>query len=152
MDLPTDEKPASESLKVTDKRLFTSDGEIREEYRDSVKPADPNATPPPRAPEQPAAETGATQEKKRKIRDAAENPDTPFTHLVNWIAMSVAEIVSSHRQRPTEQALQVAKQLIDWISVLKEKTEGNLSEEESAYLDFVLHELMLRFVDAKGSL
>ena len=40
----------------------------------------------------------------------------------------------------------VAKQTIDLISLLKEKTKGNLSEGETKLMDDVLHELRIWYV------
>ncbi|QDT67724.1 hypothetical protein MalM25_06260 [Planctomycetes bacterium MalM25] len=42
-----------------------------------------------------------------------------------------------------------AKYLIDTLAMLKEKTEGNLSAEETAALDDVLHQLRMAFVAGK---
>jgi hypothetical protein len=41
----------------------------------------------------------------------------------------------------------VARQMIDWLSVLESKTRNNLSFEESDFLARVLYELRLAFVE-----
>ena len=46
-----------------------------------------------------------------------------------------------------EQNLNQAKFLIDTIYMLKEKTKGNLNEEESKLLENLLHELQLRYAE-----
>jgi hypothetical protein len=43
-----------------------------------------------------------------------------------------------------------AAYLIDTIGMLKEKTDGNLTEEEDAYFEHVLYDLRLRYVSAAG--
>lgn len=48
----------------------------------------------------------------------------------------------------TEKEPQVARQTIDLITLLKEKTKGNLTEEETKLIDNVLHELRLWYVKA----
>lgn len=153
MDLPTDKKPASESLKVTDKRLFTADGEIREEYRESVKPADASAARPPVNDTKPEPEPA--NEKKKKIRDAAENPGTPFTNLVEMLVMNAyvsLGLLRAPHQPPMKPDLAAARQMIDWISMLAEKTQGNLSEEEEEFLQLHLSDLKLKFVQLSRSL
>ena len=45
-----------------------------------------------------------------------------------------------------EKNLEQARYSIDILSMLKEKTRGNLSEEESRYLQAVLTDLRLRFL------
>jgi hypothetical protein len=44
--------------------------------------------------------------------------------------------------------LPAAKQMIDILSLLEEKTRGNLTAEERQLLDQLLYELRLRFVEA----
>ena len=43
-----------------------------------------------------------------------------------------------------------AQQMIDILSLLEQKTRGNLSPEERQLLDQILYELRLRWVDATG--
>ncbi len=44
--------------------------------------------------------------------------------------------------------LQAAKQMIDILSLLEQKTKGNLTAEERSVLEQVLYELRMRFVQA----
>jgi hypothetical protein len=44
--------------------------------------------------------------------------------------------------------LPAAQQMIDILSLLEEKTRGNLTAEERQFLDQVLYELRLRYVEA----
>lgn len=45
--------------------------------------------------------------------------------------------------------LEGARQMIDLLGVLEQKTRGNLTPEESAVLERVLFELRLRYVEAQ---
>ena len=47
--------------------------------------------------------------------------------------------------------LDVAKHHIDTLSILEEKTKGNLNEEEAGMLEATLHQLRMAFVAAQGS-
>ena len=49
--------------------------------------------------------------------------------------------------------LPAAQQMIDILALLEEKTRGNLTAEERQFLDQILYELRLRYVEAnqKGS-
>ena len=82
-------------LKVTDKRIFTAEGELREEFRNDIKPAsDPMAAAKPAAekpaekpPEKPAdrrteKKAPPQEERRRTIADKAQNPGTAFTDFV----------------------------------------------------------------------
>lgn len=50
----------------------------------------------------------------------------------------------------SEPNLDGASQMIEILSLLDEKTRGNLTAEERQILEQVLYELRLRFVEAKG--
>lgn len=49
---------------------------------------------------------------------------------------------------PAEPNLVLARQTIDTLEVLQEKTRGNLDADESHLLESLLYELRMRFVDA----
>ncbi len=47
-------------------------------------------------------------------------------------------------------ALDQAKFTIDTLQILKDKTEGNLTDEESKYLDTIIYDLRMRYVEKAG--
>lgn len=47
----------------------------------------------------------------------------------------------------TEKDVSQAKQNIDLLSLLKEKTKGNLSDEEVRLIDNMLHTLKMKYVE-----
>ncbi len=47
--------------------------------------------------------------------------------------------------------LTLARNTIDLLGVLKEKTKGNLDEEESRFLDSVLYECRTKFIEKSSS-
>lgn len=81
-----------------------------------------------------------------------------FTTLVHSFAISAlynmgaAPPAGAEVEAPAEINLAVAKQNIDILEVLQQKTTGNLNEEEQALLEGVLYEVRMRFVEAsKGA-
>lgn len=56
----------------------------------------------------------------------------------------VPDPTSGHRQQP-DRAL--ARQTIDTLEMLRDKTRGNLDEEERKLIDTLLYELRVRFVE-----
>jgi hypothetical protein len=52
--------------------------------------------------------------------------------------------------KKAEKNLTAAKQIIDTLSMLKSKTEGNLDENEKNLIDGALFELRMRYVKEKG--
>lgn len=79
-----------------------------------------------------------------------QNNEQLFIHLV-YIFHSSAMVAMGKLKNPAtdkiERDLEQAKQSIDMLDMLKEKTKGNLSVELSGVLDKFLTELRLNFVD-----
>ena len=152
----------SEPIKVTDKRIFTADGEIRDEFKEQVTPVDPQQAVPPQQPEpkrdevkahdakaEPKASADANaHERRKRVRDQAENPGTPFTIFIESLIlnayMSLGMIRNPYQDVPVD--LQAAKQLIDMIAMLSEKTKGNLTQDEDDFLQNHLGQLKLGYV------
>jgi hypothetical protein len=151
------EKPTPEAIKVTDKRIFTSDGDIRDEYRDSVKPAEPSAEPPPPPPPaEEAAPPPPQEERRRRVGDKVPNPNTTFSNLVQSLViqayMSLGMLRDPYHPEPVPPDLEAARQMIDMVNMLAEKTKGNLTEDESEFLAAHLGELKLKFVQVSKTL
>jgi hypothetical protein len=69
--------------------------------------------------------------------------------LVSTTAIHFGDLADPNTGQPGEPNLVAAKQMIDLIALLQEKTKGNLSPEESKLVDDVLYELRLRYVQAE---
>jgi Domain of unknown function (DUF1844) len=79
-------------------------------------------------------------------------PQLSFTAFVISLASTAAihfgdlpDPVSGQRSEPN---LEGATQMIEILSLLEQKTRGNLTAEEREVLGQVLYELRMRFVDA----
>jgi len=157
--------PQKEQIKVTDKRIFTPEGDIREEFRKDIRPVEPTfkPEPPPPAQEKAAAPPHAPHEERRirsegpppggdrrkTVADKAQNPGTPFTNFLESLIvqayMSLGMLRSPYQPKPVLD-IEAARQMIEILTMLKEKTEGNLSEAEQDFLAAHLGELKLAFV------
>jgi uncharacterized protein DUF1844 len=80
-------------------------------------------------------------------------PEIDFTHFILSLSTSaliqLGEVQDPLTQKPGKN-LPLAKQTIDLISMLKEKTKGNLSSDEEKVTDYVLYDLRMRYVKAAG--
>ena len=162
-------------MKVTDRRMFTDDGELREEYRfleqQKAGGAAPAAEQPPPVAEPDnaasAAEaraSGADQAasaRPSRGAGAAEAPRMPprggqspgFMDLVAVLAEPIAFLLGD-AQLPDGQSAQDlprARLHIDLLAVLQEKTRGNVSEQETAVLEDLLAQLRMRYVEKSGN-
>lgn len=162
------DKPKGE-IKVTDKRIFTAEGEIREEFRQDIKAGDPIAAKPLQEPAEKPAEpkpaerrqttnpqTPASGERRNKsIADKALNPGTPFADFIEPLIaqayVSLGMLRDPYGQKPKID-VGAARQMIEILAMLKEKTEANLTPDEDDFLTTHLGELKLAFVQTTKSL
>jgi len=134
-------------LKVNDRRLFTSDGNLREELQpedEGPHGADEQAqTPSPETPP-PGHESPGFE---RRSLDEPEGVD--FMMLINAMAQPalifLGEVAHPGSGKP-EINLEQARVQIDMLDVLRIKCRGNLTSEEESLLDRVLYELRMRYV------
>ena len=142
-------------LKVTDKRMFTPDGELREEYRvlqekSTAAPAAPEPEPEP----EPAQRTPPAA--APEARDAGDDfgampPELggpSFFDLVAMLAEPVPIYLGDARLPDGQSALnlEMARLHIDLMDVLRQKTLGNLTAQESAFLEDLLYRMRVRYV------
>jgi hypothetical protein len=80
-------------------------------------------------------------------------PDVTFSSLVISLATTAAvhfgDVADPTTGEPGAPNLEGAKQMIDILGILQEKTRGNLSPEEAGILERVLYELRLRFIEVQ---
>jgi hypothetical protein len=153
-----------ESFKVVDRRLFTPEGEFRKEVaeqqdreREAVPaPSASNAAPTPVA--APAAAGMSAAPQKMAASDtapAAVAADAPkrspaFENLVRSLGQNAAMLLGGYADPRTGQPmldLEGAREMIDMLDVLREKTQGNLAAEEDTLLLDVLGNLKLAFME-----
>jgi hypothetical protein len=153
-------------LKVTDKRIFTAEGDIREEFRSEIHPSDPAAAPPrapepaPKAEEKPEPpvqqkEKPAEPKERRSVADRAGSPETPFANFVEPLIAQAYMSLGMLRNPYQPQAKLdpgAARQMIDILTLLQEKTAGNLTPEEEDFLTTHLGELKLAYVQRTKSI
>ncbi len=93
------------------------------------------------------SETGGSDTQK----ESAQFPELDFASFVLSLATAVQASLGAIPNPQTDlqaQNLPAAKQMIDIINMLKEKTKGNLSNEEQALIDSVLYNLRMHYIRA----
>jgi len=147
-----EEKP----IRVFDRRMFTAEGELRPDYepeeREPPRPPAREAAAPSPAPSAEAERGFPGPEPPPSSEEGApepREPTTPFGALVGWIATNAYAALGllSDAGGRAHRDLAAAKQMIDWLALLEQKTRGNLSFEETDFLSRALYELRLAFVE-----
>jgi len=132
-----EKKDATPEIKVVDKRHFNPDGSEKEGPREEVPP-DPELSSP---------SFGETAESNSALNDV--NFANLILSLAGSAQMSLGIAPNPFTQK-VEKHLPQAKQTIDLLGMLEEKTRGNLSPEEASLMKVVLSDLRLRYVEEKN--
>ena len=172
----SEEKP---HFKVTDRRLFNSDGTPRDIEREAeaettpavsnqaetmttqtatASPADdarrePSQPPPAGTTREPQAAQTPTAAASGAMAEEAGDP-TAFANLVMFIASPAAAAMGMTEHpglAPGELDLPLAKHCIDLLATLREKTRGRLSAQEDQILEGLLAELRMQFVSLSSA-
>ena len=169
-----------ESFTVTDRRLFTSEGEIREEVsQEEVSSAVPTpqaapvvqpavATPQQESDAPPAPTAAEQKEQADAYRKSAKDLDARVElsgHSTKELEMTFERFMASlymsamlqlglmHEQGGQPRVdLIGARQTIDTLSLLSEKTKGNLTSTEENFLQNCLYELRMAYVEVTNTL
>jgi len=168
--LPNDKQTPKE-LKVTDKRIFTPEGDIREEFQNEIRPAEPQPAKPaepqrePGAPESPRAqqvpetpkapEPPKREERRRSMAEKATNPGTPFSNFIQSLVAQAYMFLGMLRDPRQPQPIfdaEAAHETIDILTLLREKTAGNLTPDEEDFFDTHLGDVKLAFVQRTKSI
>lgn len=144
-----------ESFRVIDRRLFNSEGQVREEAlreEREEKAKAPAPTPVPESkPSMPAAGSAAPQGGAAEPEAKPAIPSSRgFEMLVNFVAQNAAMLLGAYPDPRTGQAmldLDGARELIDMLLALRDATRGNLSADDDRLLLDVLGSLQLSFME-----
>jgi PBP1b-binding outer membrane lipoprotein LpoB len=127
---------------VKDKRSFDEQGHSRQS-------SDSEAKETVSAEKEPAGDQTSQQTQQQTSQQQPPPLPINFSSFVLSLSSSallhfgeIPDPVTNEKQRN----LVLAKQTIDIVSMLKEKTAGNLTKEEEALLDNLLYDLRMRYI------
>jgi hypothetical protein len=181
-----EKKHEDSGFTVTDRRPFTSEGELRKEAEEEVEPLQPAASaarkpapaekipsadgavppldreipPPPTKAEQEAQAAAYRQSSKdvdseveRSGRSAKEFEMTFERFLASLYMTAMLQLGLMREQGAQPQIDMIgARQTIDTLSLLAEKTKGNLTRTEENFLQNSLYELRMAYVEVTNAL
>ena len=136
-----------EAFRVIDRRPFTAEGELRKEVvEEEEREAKREAAQRPPAP--PAAEAA-------KPAAAVPSADVParspaFENLIRMLGSNAAMVLGAYADPRTGQPVidpEAARELIDMLDALQEKTKGNLAPEDDSLLLDLLGKLKMTYLE-----
>jgi len=140
---------------IKDRRLFDDEGKVREE--EAHKEAQKEKTPSESKPEQKTGGEAPKAGKEEKTEPGREGryqvPEMNFhtfvLSLYTSILFHLGEVPDPGSGK-NEKDLRAAKQTIDILAMLQEKTKGNLDKGEKDLIEGVLSEARMRYVKESG--
>lgn len=154
-----EEKVPPRTIKVVDRRRFTTEGDPRSDVPSEAGPV-PGVEPPPSpdaasSPQPPPGQRPPVQ--TEPALDPAEaptsqaRPATPtspeFVELIASLAQQAEILLLGAEDLPAEP--EQARRIIDYLAALESKTAGNVSREEQQILSNVLFQLRALFVQGR---
>jgi Domain of unknown function (DUF1844) len=146
-----EKKPAEESFRVIDRRPFTTEGELRQEFvADQEREA-----------RQEAIKVAAAPQAQRPASEAPTPPvETPkrsaaFENLIRMLGSNGAMVLGAYTDPRTGQPVidpEAARELIDMLDAMHEKTKGNLAPEEATLLLDLLGKLKMTYLEVNQAL
>ncbi len=127
---------APKTIKVVDRRMFTADGDLRDDVKEELA-----ATPP--APETPSAAPDAAAP---PAPEEATPTSPAFLRLLDMLAQTASLYLQGVPDPATGRRavdLNASREIIDTLLALREKTRSRLSFEETDALEGLLGELQL---------
>jgi hypothetical protein len=165
------------SFTVTDRRLFTSEGDLRADVKEeeehpeaSARPAveqaaNPQAAEPPEPPAPTAAEQKeqadayhkSSREMDREVElsgQSAKELEITFERFLASLYMTGMLQLGLMQEQGGQPQLDIigARQTIDSLALLSEKTKGNLSPKEQNFLQNALYELRMAYVEVTNAI
>ncbi len=168
-------KREQETFTVTDRRLFTSEGDVREDAREEkvtpiaasspaaveTAPVTPETMPPPPTPaeqqQQADAYRASSKDMDRRVEmggHSTKDLEVTFERFLASLYMTAMMQLGMMHEEGGQPRLDPisARQTIDTISLLADKTKGNLSDAEQTFLQNALYELRMAYVEVINAL
>jgi len=143
------EMPEKKDFIIKDKRMFSKEGQDNQEEERAAK-------------EEEMAESSETEAQASESEDATASaedaesfqlPEINFATFIFSLNSSVLVhlgIIDDPASGKKVKNLILAKQTIDILGMLEEKTRGNLTEDEKSMLKHMLYDLRMIYVKEKG--
>jgi hypothetical protein len=180
------EKNKESGFTVTDRRLFTADGDLRSDVHEESEPqkestsakkepapaekpkapasaqkADEHEMPPPPTTAEQEAQAAAYKKSSKELDSQVEMSghslkdfEITFERFLASLYMTAMLQLGLMRQQGGQPQVDIigARQTIDTLSLISEKTKGNLTAAEENFLQNSLYELRMAYVEVTNAL
>ncbi len=140
--------PEKKDFIIKDKRIFAKEDKEKKEEDDKAEPSKEEAK--DQVPEEEAVKEEAEKEAAEKDYPLPIINFSTFIFSLNSSALMQLGIIDDPTSGEKIKNLPLAKQTIDILGMLEEKTRGNLTEDEENMLKNILYDLRMVYVKMKG--
>ena len=140
-----DDETKDKTFAVTDRRVSADSPAGSAPSSESRSERDPKPAAASRSERDPTAPTSPRAESK----PLPEITFPTFLLSLSTSALMHLGLIPNPASGAMEKDLALAKQTIDLLSLLKQKTQGNLDPEETQLLDSILYDLRMQYVEAR---
>lgn len=140
-------KKKTEEFKVTDKRIFDKKGNLKTEFKGGKKSKTSSAKATKDKKKAKAAKDAKKADKEQKQTYFHAADFNSFILSLSSSAYVYLGVIEDPITKKKETNLQAAKQMIDILSMLKEKTKGNLESNEEGLIGNILYELQMQYLN-----
>lgn len=140
--------PEKKDFIIKDKRMFSKEGQVnREEERAEEEEERAESSEEAQAPD---SEDAAASGEDAESFQLPEINFATFIFSLNSSVLAHLGIIDDPASGKKVKNLALAKQTIDILGMLEEKTRGNLTEDEEGMLKNILYDLRMIYVKEKG--
>ncbi len=140
--------PEKKDFIIKDKRIFAKEDKEKKEEDDKAEPSKEEAK--DQVPEEKTVKEEAEKEVDEKDYFLPIINFSTFIFSLNSSALMQLGIIDDPTSGEKIKNLPLAKQTIDILGMLEEKTRGNLTEDEENMLKNILYDLRMVYVKMKG--
>ena len=134
------EHKPEETFRVIDRRLFSAEGELRQDVVEQEQREQERTTSKAAAKEAPSPSPAADAPKRSPA----------FENLIRMLGSNAAMVLGAYADPRTGQPVvdpEAAREFIDMLDALREKTEGRLAREEDDLLLDLLGKLKMTYLE-----
>ena len=135
--------PEKKDFTIKDRRMFSEEAQDDEEKKAQEKPSSEE-------PKEPAPEEAAGPGEDQEDYVLPEINFPTFIFSLNTSVLVHLGVIEDPSTGNKTKNLSLAKQTIDILGMLEEKTRGNLTDDEGAMLKNILYDLRIIYVKEKG--
>ena len=135
--------PEKKDFIIKDKRMFAEGDQGQETKEEATKPSEKEV-------EESKSEEAAAPEEDRTDYQLPKINFATFIFSLNSSVLVQLGLIDDPATGKKTRNLPLAKQTIDILAMLEEKTQGNLTKDEETMLKNILYDLRMLYVKEKG--